>query len=70
MKSYNSFDVAQQQVREAAKLLNLDEATVELLQWPQREYKFTIPLRMDNGIVKIYHAWRIQHNYARGPAKG
>ncbi len=70
MKSYNSFDVAQQHVRGAAKLLNLDEATIEMLLWPQREHKFTIPVRMDDGTVKIFHAWRIQHNYARGPAKG
>ncbi|MBI5217058.1 MAG: Glu/Leu/Phe/Val dehydrogenase [Ignavibacteriae bacterium] len=70
MKSYNSFDVAQQQVREAARLLNLDEATIELLLWPQREYKFTVPVQMDDGTKKIFHAWRIQHNYARGPAKG
>ena len=70
MKSYNSFDVAQQQIREAARLLNLDKGTVEFLLWPQREFKFTIPVRMDNGEVKIHHAWRIQYNAARGPAKG
>jgi len=70
MKSYNSFEVEQQQVREAARLLNLDAATVELLLWPQREFKFTLPVRMDNGEVRIFHAYRIQHNYARGPAKG
>jgi glutamate dehydrogenase (NAD(P)+) len=70
MKSYNSFDVAQQQIVEAAKLLNLDEPTIELLKWPQREYKFTLPIRMDNGQVHVFHAWRIQHNFARGPAKG
>lgn len=70
MKSYNSFEVEQQQVREAARLLNLDSATVELLLWPQREFKFTLPVRMDNGEVRIFHGYRIQHNYARGPAKG
>jgi glutamate dehydrogenase (NAD(P)+) len=70
MKSYNSFDVAQQQILEAAKLLKLDQATIELLLWPQREYKFTIPVKMDNGGVQIFHAYRIQHSYARGPAKG
>lgn len=70
MRSYNSFEVAQEQTREAAKILNLDAATIELLSWPQREYKFTIPVRMDTGEVKIFHAYRIQYNYARGPAKG
>ena len=70
MESYNSFRVAQQQVEEASKLLNLDETTVEFLKWPQRELKFTLTIRMDDGSTKMFHAWRIQHNYARGPAKG
>ena len=70
MESYNSFHVAQEQVVQAAKILNLDTATVELLKWPQREFKFTFPVRMDNGAVRVFHAWRIQYNYARGPAKG
>ncbi|MGE5401466.1 MAG: Glu/Leu/Phe/Val family dehydrogenase [Ignavibacteriales bacterium] len=70
MESYNSFRVAQQQVSEAGRILSLDEATLELLRWPQREFKFTLPVKMDNGSVKIFHAYRIQYNYARGPAKG
>jgi glutamate dehydrogenase (NAD(P)+) len=70
MTSYNSFAVEQQQVLEAARILNLDDATVEFLLWPQQEFKFTIPVRMDSGKVRIFHGWRIQHNSARGPAKG
>src|ERR1039458_6148421 len=70
MKSYNSFKVAQQQILEAARILNLDEATIELLSWPQKEIKFTFPVKLDNGKVKIFHAYRIQYNTARGPAKG
>ncbi len=70
MDSYNSFRVAQQQIIEAAKLLNLDQATTELLSTPQLETSFTLPVKMDNGDVKIFQAYRIQYNYARGPAKG
>ena len=70
MDSYNSFHVAQQQIIEAAKLLNLDQATTELLSTPQLETSFTLPVRMDSGEVKIFQAYRIQYNYARGPAKG
>ncbi|WP_457566036.1 Glu/Leu/Phe/Val family dehydrogenase [Caldithrix abyssi] len=70
MKSYNSFLVAQQQVEEAARILNLDKATTEFLKWPQREFKFTFPVRMDDGRFEIFHAYRVQYNYARGPAKG
>ncbi len=70
MQSYNSFKVAQQQMLEAAKLLNLDKATIELLSVPQREYAFTLHVQMDNGKKKIFQAYRIQYNFARGPAKG
>lgn len=70
MQSYNSFEVAQTQVMAAAKILNLDKATLDLLLWPQREFKFTLPVKMDDGEVSILHGYRIQHNFARGPAKG
>jgi glutamate dehydrogenase (NAD(P)+) len=70
MDSYNSFRVAQQQILEAAKILNLDKATIELLSTPQLETSFTLPVKMDNGETKIFQAYRIQYNYARGPAKG
>lgn len=70
MQSYNSFIVLQQQIAEAAKILKLDKATIDLLMWPQREYKFTMPVRMDDKRVEIFHGYRIQYNTARGPAKG
>jgi glutamate dehydrogenase (NAD(P)+) len=70
MQSYNSFEVAQTQVKAAAEILNLDKATLDLLLWPQREYKFTLPVKMDSGATNIFHGYRIQHNFARGPAKG
>jgi glutamate dehydrogenase (NAD(P)+) len=70
MQSYNSFDVAQTQVKAAANILNLDKPTLDLLLWPQREFKFTLPVKMDNGETGIFHGYRIQHNFARGPAKG
>jgi glutamate dehydrogenase (NAD(P)+) len=70
MQSYNSFEVAQTQIMAAAKVLNLDKPTLDLLLWPQREFKFTLPVKMDNGETSILHGYRIQHNFARGPAKG
>lgn len=70
METYNSFKITQQQLIEASKLLNLDQSTVDLLSWPQKEFKFTLPVKMDNGETKIFHAYRIQYNHARGPAKG
>jgi len=70
MRSYNSFEVAQNQILKATEILDLKQATRDLLMWPQREFKFTLPMKMDNGKVQVFHAWRIQYNYARGPAKG
>jgi len=67
---YNPFQIAQAQLDEAARKLGLDEATHELLRWPMREYHFTLPVKMDNGRTKIFHAYRVQYNDARGPNKG
>jgi len=66
----NPFKIAQKQLDEAAELLGLDEATHEILRWPRREYYFTIPVRMDDGSVKVFHGFRVQYNDARGPCKG
>jgi glutamate dehydrogenase (NAD(P)+) len=70
MESYNSFKVARQQVLEAAKILNLDEATMEFLSTPQLETNFTLPVKMDSGKTQIFQGFRIQYSHARGPAKG
>ncbi len=69
-KEFNPFEMAQVQFDKVADLLNLDDATRELLRNPLREYQFTIPVRMDDGKVKIFRGFRVQHNDARGPAKG
>jgi glutamate dehydrogenase (NAD(P)+) len=68
--SYNPYETAQAQFDKVAAQLDLDEATRELLRQPIREYHFSIPVRMDDGSVKIFKGYRIQHNDARGPAKG
>jgi glutamate dehydrogenase (NAD(P)+) len=69
-KSFNSFEMAQKQFDRVADLLNLDPGTRELLRQPLREFQFTIPVRMDDGTVKIFRGFRVQHNDARGPCKG
>ncbi|HRW51940.1 MAG TPA: Glu/Leu/Phe/Val dehydrogenase [Phycisphaerae bacterium] len=70
MAELNPFKIAQQQLDEAAKKLGLDAATHEFLRWPQREFRFTIPVKMDNGRTRVFHAYRVQYNSARGPTKG
>ena len=69
-RGVNAFEMAQAQFDKVAALLDLEPPTRELLRFPQREYSFAIPVRMDDGRVKIFRGFRVQHNDARGPAKG
>jgi glutamate dehydrogenase len=68
--SYNPFEMAQAQFNKVADLLELDEGTRDLLKVNLREYHLSIPVRMDDGTVKVFRGFRVQHNDARGPAKG
>ncbi len=68
--NYNAFKMAQEQFDKVADILELDEATRELLRNPMREYHVSIPVRMDDGTYKVFHGYRVQHNDSRGPAKG
>ncbi len=69
-KSFNPFKMAQKQFEKVANQLGLDPSTRDLLMYPMREYHFNIPVRMDDGIVKVFRGFRVQHNDARGPCKG
>jgi glutamate dehydrogenase len=69
-QKFNPFQMAQAQFDKVAELLDLDQATRELLRNPIREYHFAIPVRMDDGTVKVFRGFRVQHNDARGPGKG
>ena len=68
--SFNPFEMARAQFDKIADLIGLDQGTRELLRSPLREYHFSIPVRMDNGQVKVFQGFRVQHNDARGPHKG
>ncbi|HWQ81981.1 MAG TPA: Glu/Leu/Phe/Val dehydrogenase [Ignavibacteria bacterium] len=70
MNKFNAFEMAQQQFDKVAEILNLDVPTRELLRNPLREYNFAIPVRMDDGTVKVFRGFRVQHNDSRGPGKG
>ena len=66
----NAFQMAQHQFDGVAQMLNLDPPVAEILRWPAREFKFTIPVRMDDGSMRLFFGYRVQHNDARGPSKG
>lgn len=69
-KNFNAFAMAQSQFDNVAEILNLDQATRDLLRNPMREYHFSIPIKMDDGTSKVFKGFRCQHNDARGPGKG
>ncbi|MCP4634181.1 MAG: Glu/Leu/Phe/Val dehydrogenase [candidate division Zixibacteria bacterium] len=69
-KAFNPFEMAQAQFDKVADQVGLDTPTRELLRNPLREYHFSIPVRMDDGMVKVFRGFRVQHNDARGPGKG
>ena len=70
VKGFNAFEMAQKQFDTVADLLELDQPTRDLLRTPLREYHFSIPVRMDDGSVRVFRGFRCQHNDARGPCKG
>ncbi len=66
----NAFEMAQSQFDHVAELLRLDPQVREILRWPLREFAFRIPVRMDDGTIRVFQGFRVQHNDVRGPAKG
>ena len=68
--SINAFEMAQRQFDHVAELLKLDPQVSEILRWPLREFQFRIPVRMDDGTIRVFQGFRVQHNDARGPNKG
>lgn len=66
----NAFKMAQHQFDDVAEMLNLDPQVREMLRWPTREFKFQIPVHMDDGSIRTFFGYRVQHNDARGPSKG
>ncbi len=66
----NPFRIAQIQFDMAAEYLKLDPGLRQILRTPKRILEVALPTKMDNGQVKVFTGFRVQHNIARGPAKG
>ena len=66
----NPYKIAQSQVEAVAKMLDLDEGLTEFLKNPQRELHVSFPVKMDDGSIKVFKGYRVQHSMARGPTKG
>ncbi|MAE46240.1 MAG: amino acid dehydrogenase [Planctomycetes bacterium] len=67
---YNPFLSMARGFDEAADILALDEGLREVLRQPERELKVALPILMDDGTVKVFTGYRVQHNFLRGPCKG
>jgi len=70
MAELNPFEVAQRQLDECAKILKLDSNVHAMLRVPMRELHVSLPVRMDDGSMKVFQGFRVQYNDARGPTKG
>ncbi len=66
----NPFLVAQEQIHIAAQRMKLDPEMEAILRQPERELHVHFPIRMDDGSIRMFDGYRVQHNTARGPAKG
>lgn len=70
IKEENPFESMMSRFDRAAQLLNLDPDLYAVMRVPNRELKVYIPTRMDSGRIQVFEGYRVQHNFARGPAKG
>ncbi len=66
----NPFKIAQSQLDNVAERLKLKKGIHHFLRTPRRELSVNFPVRMDDGQIKVFQGYRVQHNMARGPCKG
>lgn len=67
---YNPYDNVLSVMDRAAELLGYEQSDYDMLKYPERELKVSIPVEMDDGTVKVFEGYRVQHSTSRGPAKG
>jgi len=69
-KTLNPFEIAKQQLKMACDRLGVDPVVYEFLSKPQKVIEVSIPVKMDDGSVRVFTGFRVQHNNAIGPTKG
>ena len=65
-----SFENVKKQIDKALKFMEIDENVKQILFSPERILEVSIPVKMDNGKIKVFKGFRVQYNSARGPTKG
>jgi glutamate dehydrogenase (NAD(P)+) len=69
-ETLNLFEIAKARFERTADVMQLPRDLRELMSHPKRQLIVSVPVRMDNGETKVFEGFRVQHNIARGPAKG
>ncbi len=70
LENYNPYDNMLEVLEKAAKKLDYEESDYIAIKYPERELKVSIPLVMDDGQIKVFEGYRVQHSSSRGPCKG
>ena len=65
----NPFRIAMRQFDTAAEKLELSEGLREVLRRPRRALSLSLPIKMDDGSLRVFQGYRVQHNSSRGPCK-
>lgn len=69
-KQYNPYDNFLSVLDKAAKAVGMKEEDYVLIKYPERELKVSVPIKMDDGSVRVFEGYRVQHSTSRGPCKG
>lgn len=70
MQEKSLYEMAVEQFNKAASLMDLEPDLAEVLRRPKRALIVEFPVLMDDGHIEVFTGYRVQHNIARGPAKG
>ena len=68
--NYNPYENMLAVLRQAADAAGYTENEIITLEYPERELKVSIPVEMDDGTIRVFDGYRVQHSSLRGPCKG
>jgi glutamate dehydrogenase (NAD(P)+) len=66
-KEYNPYENMLEVLEKAANMLGLEENDYVEIKYPERELKVSLPIEMDDGSIKVFDGYRVQHSTVRGP---
>ena len=70
MSVHNPYKLAKQHVERVGQMMGLNEGIIDVLKTPRRELGVNFPVKMDDGSIRMFHGFRVQHSSVRGPCKG